>query len=208
MILLTPAMLFTSLVWRPVSRPGVKLSPVSSVLQPSLPSLTSILSLTRPDCDILTASSPPPRALFPPSFLLSPPPPPAVLPQHPPPPHSLPILGVSPPFLPSPGLSPWYQGDQRPHRATRRCLTLFYSQCGTITVWAYLEEYPASHSAAASGKSPGPGQSSPTSREKVWRKDSRSRSTSPSRTGGSWRPASVLLMLRYVLPSPLGILWY
>ena len=42
--------------------------------------LSSLLSLSRPNCDILTASSPPPRPLFPPSFLLSPglhqPPPP------------------------------------------------------------------------------------------------------------------------------------
>ena len=122
----------------------------------------------------------------------------------PPPPHSLPILGVSPPFLSSPTMSPWYQGDLS--FISPAGLTIFIPQYGTITVLAYLVEYPASHSVAASVRSPGPGQCSPTSSGKVWRNASRYRNTSPSRTGGSWRPASVLLMLRYVLPSPLGIL--
>ena len=88
-----------------------------------------LLSLSRPNCDILTASSPPPRPLFPPSFLLSP-----GLHQHPPPPPppSLPLLGVSPPFLSAPAMSPWYQGEWV---SVAECsLAMYSSQSGTTLV--------------------------------------------------------------------------
>ena len=82
-------------------RAGVRVS------QPSLSSLVSLSSLSKPDCDIFSASSPP-RPFFPPSFLL-----PGGLAQPPPPPlpPSLSVLGVSPPFLSPPVVSPWYQGQ-------------------------------------------------------------------------------------------------